>query len=110
MLPRAGIIEAMPVEPTPRVDAVQSAREGLRRAQERLDEAAQRISRLDPSSPEQRRLREAREDDLRQDYIQDMLELSRARHEAAANANVVRSSAVASAEVINLGRRIDVRA
>ena len=100
----------MPVEPIPRVDAAQSAREGLRRAQERLDRAAERISRLDPNSPEQRRLREVREEDRRRDYIDDMLELSRARYEARANANVVRASAAASAEVINLGRRIDVRA
>ena len=100
----------MPVEQTPRVDAAQSARDGLRRAQERLNRAAERISRFDPGGPEQRRLREAREDDLRQDYAQDILELSRARHEASANAQVARISAEASAEVINLGRRIDVRA
>jgi hypothetical protein len=89
---------------------MQAAREGLERAQEHLDRAAERISHLDPNSPEQRRLREAREDDRRRDYLRDILELSRARHEASANARVIRTSAAASAEVINLGRRIDVRA
>jgi len=100
----------MPVEQTPRTEAMQAAREGMERAQERLDRAAQRISRLDPNSPEQRRLREVREEDRRRDYLRDILELSRARHEASANARVIRTSSAMSAEVINLGRRIDVRA
>jgi hypothetical protein len=51
---------------------MQAAREGLERAQERLDRAAERISHLDPNSPEQRRLREAREDDRRRDYLRDV--------------------------------------
>ena len=100
----------MPVEQIPRVDAAQSAREGLQRAQERLDRAADSISRLDPGSPDQRRLREVREDDLRRDNARDILELSRARTQARANAQVARTAADTSAEVVNLGRRIDVRA
>jgi hypothetical protein len=46
----------------------------------------------------------------RQDYVRDMMELTRSQTAARANAKVLRSSEAASAEVINLGRRIDVRA
>jgi len=100
----------MPVEQAPRIDALQAAREGIERAQERLDRAAERISRLDPNSPEQRHLREVRADDLRADYTRDIIELSRAHHEARANAQVARIGAAANTEIVNLGRRIDVRA
>ena len=100
----------MPVEPTPRTDALNSAREGLQRAQERLNRAAQSISRADPASPDARRLERVRAEDRQRDYISDQLELSRAARESRINASVARTSAGASAEAVNLGRRIDVRA
>ncbi|MBN2081597.1 hypothetical protein JW859_05235 [bacterium] len=100
----------MPVEPTPRTDALHSAREGIQRAQERLDRAAQSTSRVSPASLDTQRLERVRADERRSDYINDQLELSRAAQEARINSSVARTSAATSEETVNLGRRIDVRA
>lgn len=99
----------MRVDEVTRVDAVQLSRQGLERAREQAGRAAESIARVPPSMDEQRRLEQAREMD-RQDYVRDLLDLAEARHDVALNVRVARISSAASAEAINLGRRIDVRA
>jgi hypothetical protein len=97
------------IDEVTRVDAVQLSRQGIERALEQADRAAESIARVPPSLDEQQRLEQAREMD-RQDYVRDLLDLAEARHNVALNAQVARIGIAASAEVVNLGRRIDVSA
>ena len=99
----------MRIDEVTRVDAVQLSRQGIERAREQADRATESIARVPPSMDEGQRLEQAREMD-RQDYVRDLLDLAEARHNVALNAQVARIGIAASAEAINLGRRIDVRA
>ena len=100
------------VEHIRRLDALQISRQGLERAREMADRASERLSRAERLRQERlaELRREEQQREVRQDYVRDFVELSRAQHAVRANARVFQTSLAASAEVVNLGRRIDVRA
>ena len=99
--------------------ALAAMREGLQRAQQRVDTvAASRARGIDVLDTQLNRAApKANSEDAvrarsrsRRDLTGDMVELSRAAVEAKANTQVARVAGNVSAEVINLGRTIDVRA
>lgn len=104
----------MRVDQTRRTRALEASRQGIQRAQERAERAAARLANLESQrvvhTAEQQQREVERLSQSRKDYVRDMIELTRSQTAAKANAKVLRSSEAASAEVINLGRRIDVRA
>ena len=104
----------MRVDQIRRARALEASRQGIQRAQEQAERAAGRLANLESQRAvqyaEQQRREVARLGQHRQDYVRDMIELTRSQTAARANAKVLRSSEAASAEVVNLGRRIDVRA
>jgi len=100
----------MAVERETLAAALNAARQGINEAQERGRDIAERRARgIEPL--EERRDERSKEVEPRsRDMIQDIVELSRTRHQVRANATVFRTGANVSEEVVNLGRRIDVRA
>lgn len=104
----------MRVDQIRRARALEASRQGLQRAQELAERAAAKLANLesqkDAHTVGQQQHEVERLSQSRKDYVRDMMELTRSRTAAKANARVVRSSEAASAEIINLGRRIDVRA
>jgi hypothetical protein len=94
--------------------ALETSRQGIQHAQEQAGRAAARLANLESQrvvhTAEQQQREVERLSQSRKDYVRDMIELTRSQTATRANAKVLRSSEAASAEVINLGRRIDVRA
>ena len=96
----------VPIDNLNQVDALQVAGEGIRKGQERLDEASRGIAdstaNLGQVEPQQR--------EQRSDLVRDIVELTRAGRQIQASSRVATTAGSISQEVLNLGRRIDVEA
>lgn len=93
-------------------NALRAARDGIEEAREQGRQVAERRARdLQQDARGRQRAGEARAEQARRaDMLRDMVELSRQSQALKANTRVFRAAGGVSEEVVNLGRRLDVRA